>query len=137
MNDSLKIETSYWSAIPLKYEELFKFAEEATDEIERLQEEIRKLKEPVKDENMTDITEKLKTPTRCGHADWDMKMEAVAEIERLRAALRRIGFDYVELSYEKVRYLYLEHMQIARDAYGKSFPLHTDKPSDSPLHDNF
>ena len=47
MDDSLKIETSYWSAIPLKYEELFKFAEEATDEIERLQEENRKLKERI------------------------------------------------------------------------------------------
>lgn len=67
----------------------------------------------------------------------DVSKEAVAEIERLRAALRRIGFDYVELSYEKVQYLYLEHMQIARDAYGKSFPLETDKPSDSPLDDNF
>jgi len=32
----MKIETSYWSAIPVDYDELVKFAEEATDEIEKL-----------------------------------------------------------------------------------------------------
>lgn len=47
MNDSLKIETSYWSAIPLDPKELFEFAVEATDEIERLHEENRKLKERI------------------------------------------------------------------------------------------
>lgn len=99
MNDSLKIETSYWSAIPLKYEELFKFAEEATDEIERLQEEIRKLKEPVKDENMTDIAEKLKSSTQWWHADCDMKMEAVAEIERLREENRKLKERITELGW--------------------------------------
>ena len=31
------IETSYFSAIPLEYNELFKFAEEATDELEKFQ----------------------------------------------------------------------------------------------------
>ena len=33
----MKIETDYWSAIPVDYDELVKFAEEATDEIEKLQ----------------------------------------------------------------------------------------------------
>lgn len=33
----MKIETDYWSAIPVDYDELMKFAEEATDEIEKLQ----------------------------------------------------------------------------------------------------
>ena len=32
----MKIETSYWSAIPVEYDELVKFAKEATDEIEKL-----------------------------------------------------------------------------------------------------
>jgi hypothetical protein len=32
----MKIETSSWSAIPVDYDELWKFANEATDEIERL-----------------------------------------------------------------------------------------------------
>ena len=36
-DDVLKIETSYWSLIPLDPDELYKFAEEATDEIERLE----------------------------------------------------------------------------------------------------
>ena len=33
----IKIETSYFSAIPMEYDELFKFAEEATDELEKFQ----------------------------------------------------------------------------------------------------
>ena len=32
----MKIETSYWSAIPVDYDELREFADEATDEIEKL-----------------------------------------------------------------------------------------------------
>ena len=47
--------------------------------------------------------------------------EAANEIERLREALRRIGYDYVELSYEKVQWLYLEHIKIAKEAYQESF----------------
>ena len=47
--------------------------------------------------------------------------EAADEIERLREALRRIGYDYVELSYEKVQWLYLEHIKIAKEAYQESF----------------
>ena len=47
--------------------------------------------------------------------------DAIKEIENLRAALRRIGYDYVELSYDKVQWLYLEHIQIARKAYQESF----------------
>ena len=91
---------------------------------------------------MTDIVDRLQAYAvandACGlYIEANCVYDAIEEIKRLRAALRRIGFDYVELSYEKVQYLYLEHMQIARDAYGKSFPLHTDKPSDSPLDDNF
>lgn len=91
---------------------------------------------------MTDIVDRLQAYAvandACGlYIEANCVYDAIEEIQRLRAALKKIGFDYVELSYEKVQYLYLEHMQIARDAYQKSFPLHTDKPSDSPLHDNF
>jgi hypothetical protein len=63
--------------------------------------------------------------------------DAIQEIERLRSALRKIGFDYVELSHDKVQLLYLKHMSIARKAFMDSFPPDTDKPSDSPLDDNF
>jgi phosphosulfolactate synthase (CoM biosynthesis protein A) len=70
----------------------------------------------------------------------DMKIElenAQEEIERLRSALKKIGFDYVEFSHDKVQLLYLEHMSIARKAFMDSFPPDTDKPSYSPLDDNF
>lgn len=71
---------------------------------------------------MTDIVEKLRnehkeTETRC----CIMCLDAADEIERLRSALRRIGYDYVELSYDKVQWLYLEHIKIAKEAYQESF----------------
>ena len=71
---------------------------------------------------MTDIVEKLRnehkeTETRCRI----MCLDAADEIERLRSALRRIGYDYVELSYDKVQWLYLEHIKIAKEAYQESF----------------
>jgi len=91
---------------------------------------------------MTDIVKRLQayaeTSDICGaYIEANCAYDAIEEIQRLRSALRKIGFDYVELSHDKVQYLYLEHIQIARDAYQKSFPLDTDKPSDSPLDDNF
>ena len=51
----------------------------------------------------------------------DLMDEAANEIERLREALKSIGYDYVELSYEKVQWLYLEHIKIAKEAYQESF----------------
>lgn len=91
---------------------------------------------------MTDIVDRLQAYAvandACGlYIEANCVYDAIEEIQRLRAALIKIGFDYVEFSHEKVHYLYLEHMQIARDAYQKSFPPYTDKPSDSPLDDNF
>jgi uncharacterized protein (DUF302 family) len=91
---------------------------------------------------MTDIVDRLQAYAvandACGlYIEANCVYDAIEEIQRLRAALKKIGFDYVEFSHEKVQYLYLEHMQIARDAYQKSFPPDTDKPSDSPLDDNF
>ena len=80
---------------------------------------------------MTDIVERLrKHGARMGTRNpkdyaafitVEEATEAANEIERLRSALRRIGYDYVELSYEKVQWLYLEHIKIAKEAYQKSF----------------
>ena len=62
--------------------------------------------------------------------------EAMETIEKLRAALRQIGYDYVEFSNEKVQMLYLEHMVIARNAYQDSFP--EQQPVDyKTVDDNF
>ena len=67
---------------------------------------------------MTDIVERLRKPT---WKDEEVFFDAADEIERLRSALRRIGYDYVELSYDKVQWLYLEHIKIAKEAYQESF----------------
>ena len=62
--------------------------------------------------------------------------EAIKTIEKLRAALRKIGYDYVEFSNDKVQMLYLEHIGIARNAYQDSFP--EQQPTEKkPLDDNF
>jgi len=45
----MKIETSYWSAIPVDYDELWKFADEATDEIERLEDTVESYKKTAND----------------------------------------------------------------------------------------
>jgi len=46
---TMKIETSYWSAIPVDYDELWKFADEATDEIERLEDTVESYKKTAND----------------------------------------------------------------------------------------
>jgi PP-loop superfamily ATP-utilizing enzyme len=98
------------------------------------------------DEKMTDIVEKLSKYV-AGMGTRNPKdytafltvedaAEAIETIQKLRAALREIGFDYVELSYDKIKYFYLEHMVIARNAYQKSFP--EQQPTEhKPLDDNF
>jgi len=45
----MKIETSYWSAIPVEYDEFCKFADEATDEIERLEDAVESYKKTAND----------------------------------------------------------------------------------------
>lgn len=62
--------------------------------------------------------------------------EAIKTIEKLRAALRQIGYDYVELSYDKIEYFYREHMMIARKAYQESFP-EQEPIEKKPLDNNF
>lgn len=76
---------------------------------------------------MTDIIEKLKQIKPYNYSMTDDETQVIAEeaaetIQKLRAALREIGYDYIELSYEKVHMLYLEHIEIARKAYIESFP---------------
>ena len=68
---------------------------------------------------MTDIVERLRKPT---WKDEEVFFDAADEIERLRSALKSIGYDYVELSHEKVQLEYLKHINIARAAYDKSSP---------------
>jgi hypothetical protein len=82
---------------------------------------------------MTDIVDILKESTidietgeeLCpgvfGHCTVEDLKKAAQTIQNLRSALRKIGYDYVELSYEKVQLLYIEHISIARKAYQESF----------------
>ena len=63
--------------------------------------------------------------------------DAIKVIEDMRSALRAIGYDYVELSYDKVQYLYHEHIMIAKKAYGKSFPPIGEVKSPKDIDDNF
>jgi hypothetical protein len=64
------------------------------------------------------------------------RKEAADTITNLRNALHRIGYDYVELSYEKVQWQYHEHMKIAKKAYQESFPK--QQPAEKkPLDNNF
>lgn len=62
--------------------------------------------------------------------------DAIDIIKRLRAALHRIGFDYVEMSYDKMHYQYHEHMAIARTAYQDSM-LDGEPIELKPLSDDF
>ena len=90
---------------------------------------------------MTDIVEKLKQEWEwCDFVGIDILNEerkhAAETIEKLRAALHEIGYDYVELSHEKVHLLYLEHISIARKAYQESFP-EQQPTKKKQLDDNF
>jgi len=53
--------------------------------------------------------------------------DAIKIINDLRAALRKIGYDYVEFSHEKVNDLYLEHIMTARKALLSSYPDYKEK----------
>ena len=88
------------------------------------------------DEKMTDIVEKLSKYVAGNSEEYKLIVESKETIEKLRAALRQIGYDYVEFSNEKVQMLYLEHIGIARNAYQDSFP--EQQPVDyKTVDDNF
>lgn len=90
---------------------------------------------------MPDIVDMLKEIRPFNYSKTDEELQTIAEkaaetIEKLRAALRKIGYDYVEFSNEKVQMLYLEHIGIARNAYQDSFP--EQQPVDyKTVDDNF
>jgi len=79
------------------------------------------------DEKMTDIIDRLKgyaevSEITGAYTEANCAYDAIEVIQNLRSALREIGCDYVELSYEKVQMLYLEHIARARKAYQDSYP---------------
>ena len=89
---------------------------------------------------MTDIIKKLEEIRSLNYNLTDDGAQVIAEeaievIQNLRSALREIGYDYVELSYEKVQMLYLEHIARARKAYQDSYP--EQQVERKPPDDNF
>lgn len=85
---------------------------------------------------MTDIVEKLSKYVAGNSEEYKLFVESKETIQNLRAALHKIGYDYVEFSHEKVQMLYLEHMGIARKAYQESFPKQETKEK-TELNDDF
>ena len=84
-----------------------------------------------------DIIEKLKEDSEYNNSSLQSLLDEAADIiTNLRNALHSIGFDYVELSHDKVQWLYHEHMKIAKKAYQDSFPPE-EKTEPKPLDDNF
>lgn len=85
---------------------------------------------------MTDIVEKLSKYVAGNSEEYKLFVESKETIQNLRAALHKIGYDYVEFSHEKAQMLYLEHMVIARKAYQESFPEQQTKEK-LELNDDF
>lgn len=93
---------------------------------------------------MEDINDRLvKLNVHCTlrvlEQDESVIVDAIKTIVHLREALRRIGYDYVELSWDKVNNEYLKHIHNARKAYHASFPQESDfepKPT-KELDDDF
>lgn len=93
---------------------------------------------------MTDIIEKLKEIRPYNYSKTDEELQTIAEeaietIQNLRQALHTIGYDYVELSYDKVQWLYHDHMKIAKKAYQDSFPSEPENKTEDirPFNNNF
>ena len=91
---------------------------------------------------MTDIIELLKNMNvkdDSGFDRNDVKNQAIETIQNLRQALHTIGYDYVELSYDKVQWLYQDHMKIAKKAYQDSFPSEPENKTKDirPFDNNF
>ena len=97
---------------------------------------------------MTDITEKLSKYV-AGMSTRNPKdytafltvedaAEAIETIQTLRAVLRKIGYDPVELSHEKVQLQYLEHISIARKAIEQTSPRRSAEHKIKPdMNDDF
>lgn len=89
---------------------------------------------------MNDIIELLKNMNVKDDGGFDrndVKNQAIETIQNLRQALHTIGYDYVELSHDKVQWLYHDHMKIAKKAYQDSFPSEPEKTEPKPFDNNF
>jgi hypothetical protein len=89
---------------------------------------------------MSDIIDRLRAYAEVSeitgtYTEANCAYDAIEVIQNLRSALREIGYDYVELSYEKVQMLYIEHISIARKAYQDSYSK--QQVERKPLDDNF
>ena len=86
---------------------------------------------------MSDIVEKLEKYVGGNSEEYKLLVESRETIKNLRSALHKIGYDYVELSHEKVQILYLEHIALARKTYEQSFPRKSAEYKLKPFDDNF
>lgn len=71
------------------------------------------------------------------YVDSNIVYLAIKEITRLRNALRYIGNDYVELSYEKVHWQRDDHMKTARIALAESYKHEEEIVTKNTLDNNF
>lgn len=61
----------------------------------------------------------------------------MSELEELRAFVRMVANDYVELSHDKVRWQRDDYMKIARQLLTKHNPPTCEEAEDTPLDDDF
>ena len=64
-------------------------------------------------------------------------MNAKEREKILHEALRRIAYDYMELSWEKAQYQRNDHVLIAREALERCYPTTEPKPSKKLLDNDF
>ena len=84
---------------------------------------------------MTDIVERLRKLAAVDGCQ--ASIDAIAEIERLRATLRYIANDYVELSHDKVHWQRDDHIRTARKALAESYKDDISDEEPKPLNDDF
>ena len=90
---------------------------------------------------MNDIIDELEEIRPYNYNKTDDELQFIAQnaiktILKLRSALHVIGYDYVELSHDKVQWRYHDHMKIAKKAYQDSFPPE-EKTEPKPFDNNF
>lgn len=89
---------------------------------------------------MSNIKERLKAYAETNeglgfYTEAKCAYDAIDEIDRLRATLRYIANDYVELSHDKVLWQRNDHVKMARKALAESYKDETVEPK--PLNDDF
>jgi hypothetical protein len=86
--------------------------------------------------SIEDIAQESQLMLWQAYCDKKMELESANdEIERLRATLRYIANDYVELSHDKVQWQRDDHMKMAKKALAESYKGETVEPK--PLDDDF